>query len=153
SFSCLPVIFFFRLRAGWHRHSFQGNYKSFKFSIFALLNSIMKKLIVLAVIFCFQLLNAQFVINLGKNNYYESKVYLENGTEKQGYLLEFGDKKVVNFQPQLIAESFASSETRFGLSDKYFYFRENERGDDEKIPFADIRKIERKEFKPGSNEP
>lgn len=113
----------------------------------------MKKLISLAVIFCFQLLNAQFVINLGKNNYYESKVYLENGTEKQGYLLEFGDKKVVNFQPQLIAESFASSETRFGLSDKYFYFRENERGDDEKIPFADIRKIERKEFKPGSNEP
>ncbi len=112
----------------------------------------MKKLITLIGILCFPFLNAQFVFNIGKNQYFESKVYLEDGTVKEGYLLDFGDKRVVNFQPQLIAESFASSETRFGLADKAFYFRKSEKGDEEKIELKDILKIERKEFKPRSDE-
>lgn len=99
-----------------------------------------------------QLGNAQFVFNIGKNQYFESKVYLEDGTVNEGYLLDFADKSFVNFQPQLIAESFASSETRFGLADKTFYFRDSEKGDDEKIALKDILKIERKEFKPRSEE-
>lgn len=112
----------------------------------------MKAILLIVTILSFQFLNAQFIINIGKNNYYESKVFLEDGTVKEGYLLEFGDKKVMNFAPILIANSFASSETRFGLSDKYFYFRKTEKSDEEKIPFTDIKRIERKEFKPKSDE-
>jgi len=107
----------------------------------------------LVIIFTFScVLNAQFVFNIGGNNYYEAKLYLENGSIKEGLLLDFNDKKVVNFKPQLIAEGFSSVETRLGLTNKFYYFRSNKDSKDEKIDFSDIKKIERKEYRPGSDE-
>lgn len=97
-------------------------------------------------------LNAQFVFNIGGNKYYESKIFFEDGSVKEGLLLDFDDKRVVNFAPQLIAEGFSSPETRFGLTNKYYYFRTQKDSDEEKLLFSDIRRIERKEFAYGSDE-
>lgn len=98
------------------------------------------------------LTNAQIVFNIGSNAYYEATIYLEDGTSKNGFLLDFDDKKVVNFKPQLIAEGFSSAETRFGLTNKFYYFKTSKNSDDEKILFSDLKRIERKEYLPGSND-
>ncbi|MBA5628188.1 hypothetical protein [Moheibacter lacus] len=66
--------------------------------------------------------------------------------------LDFDDKKVVNSQPQLIAEGFSSVETKLGLTNKFYYFKTSEKAEEEKILFSDLKRIERKEYLPGSKE-
>src|SRR5690606_16650512 len=112
----------------------------------------MKNYLFIILFFSITSLNAQIVFNIGSNQYYEATIYLEDGTSKKGYLLDFDDKKVVNFQPQLIAEGFSSVETRMGLTNKFYYFKTSKNADEEKIQFSDLKRIDRKEFLPGADE-
>lgn len=86
--------------------------------------------------------NAQLLINFGGNQYYEAKIYLENGTEKEGYILDFNDEKFLSLAIQHDIEKLTTIENQRGLKNEFYYFRESEKAKDEKILLTDIKKIE-----------
>lgn len=102
----------------------------------------MKYLFLLFSILLFPTTQAQFIINFGGNNYYKAKVYLEDNTMKEGYLLDFKDDNVVSFAPQKFIENFSTDENKQGFKNKFYYFRETEKGKDEKIMLSDIKRID-----------
>ncbi len=92
----------------------------------------------------FQIISAQLLINFGGNHYYQSKIYLEDGTVKEGYLLDFQDENVISFAPQKVIERFTTMENQLGFKNEFYYFRTSEKGKDEKISIVDIKKIDLK---------
>lgn len=90
----------------------------------------------------FQNISAQLFINFGRNHYYQAKVYLEDGSIKEGFLLDFADEKVFTIGPKKVIESFTTQENKSGFKNEFYYFRKTEKDKDEKIPITDIKKIE-----------
>lgn len=86
--------------------------------------------------------NDTFIINLGKNNYLKSKIHLEDGSVKDGYILEFQDEPVVKMAIEETLDGFKMLENQAGLQKDFYYFRQDEKGKDEKIFMKDIKKIE-----------
>lgn len=86
--------------------------------------------------------NETFIINLGKNTYLKSKIHLEDGSIKDGYILEFQDEPVVKMAIKETLDGFKMLESQSGLQKDFYYFRLDEKGKDEKIFMKDIRKIE-----------
>lgn len=82
--------------------------------------------------------NAQWVFNFGKNYYQKTKIVLEDGSVKEGFVLNFRDKRIISNEA---GEVFKTEEENLGLSNPVYYFRANEKGKDEKIPIADIHSI------------
>jgi len=101
----------------------------------------MKHIFLLIGFLTAQNLSAQFVLNLGKNVYYKATVELEDGTMKNGYVLNFDDKKAYYFDISQYEQLFASPEHNNNLTKEYYTFRENEKAKDEKIKMTDIKKI------------
>lgn len=102
----------------------------------------MSKILFLVLLISGQTLFSQLIFNFSKDKYYHAKVYLEDGTVKEGYLKDFNDENLVSFYPQKIAESFGSMEENTGLSNDFYYFIKDENSKEEKITLMDIQKIE-----------
>lgn len=101
----------------------------------------MKKILFLITIFVFQNLCAQLTINIGKNVYYQAKIELEDGTMKEGYILNFDDKSALYYNTSDFQLLFGSPENNSGLSKEFYTFKKNEEDDDEKIPISEIKRI------------
>jgi|26BtaG_2_1085354.scaffolds.fasta_scaffold00206_15 hypothetical protein len=109
----------------------------------------MRNYLLLITLFSFGILHAQklvlneaFIINLGKNNYLKSKVHLEDGSIKDGYVLEFHDEPVIKHVLEETLDGFKMIENQMGLQKDFYFFREIEKGKDEKIGMKDIKRIE-----------
>lgn len=102
----------------------------------------MKHLFLLIGFVLFQNLSAQLLINFGGNQYYQAKIYLENGFEREGYILDFNDEKILSFTIQHDIKKLTTIENQRGLKNEFYYFRESEKGKDEKILLTDIKKID-----------
>lgn len=110
-----------------------------------------KYLFILIGFWVFQNLSAQFVLNLGKNVYYKANVEMEDGTTKNGYILSFDDKRAYYLDVSQYELLFASPEHNNGFTKDYYYFRENEKGDDEKLKFEEIKRMTVEEVQLSSN--
>lgn len=86
--------------------------------------------------------NSMFTINLGKNNYLKSKIHLEDGSIRDGYVLEFHDEPIIKHTLEEALDTFKMIEDQMGLQKQFYYFRTDEKGKDEKIPMKDIKRIE-----------
>ena len=102
----------------------------------------MKTYTFLLILILSQNLFGQIIFNFSKDKYYNAKVYLEDGTIKEGYLKDFNDENLVSFYPQKVAGAFASMEEQGGLSNDFYYFIADENSKEEKISIQEISSIE-----------
>ncbi len=113
----------------------------------------MKKILLLITILVFIDLSAQLTINTGKNIYYQAKVELEDGTTKEGYILNFDDKSALYYNTSDYQMLFGSPENNNGLTKEFYTFKKDEKNDDEKILISDIKRITVEEPEFYSNKP
>lgn len=102
----------------------------------------MNKFLLLLFLIISPTLFSQIIFNFSKNKYFTAKVYLEDGTIKEGYLKDFNDENFVSFYPQKIAELFGSVEEINGLANDFYYFIKDENSEVEKIDFKNIKTID-----------
>lgn len=112
----------------------------------------MKKFMLLFVLLIGQTIFSQIIFNFSKDRYYNAKVYLEDGSLKEGYLKDFNDENLVSFYPRKVAEAFASMEEKGGLSNDFYYFRSDENSEEEKISLQEISHIELSKQNPDSED-
>lgn len=98
--------------------------------------------------FLFSLTNYAQIINLNKNNYFKAKVYLTNGTVKEGYIKQFNENHVFSSGIGQAVKDFGPIESRFGLSNHTYKLRPTKKGHNERILLEDIKKVERQEYDP-----
>lgn len=109
----------------------------------------MKKSFFLLLVTATYLLQAQvrigmpfFTIFTDKKHYSKGIIYMEDGTQKDGYVLDFTDPSTITLNAKLMGDTLKADEYQAGLQNKFYYFRENETTKkDEKIPIEDIKGI------------
>lgn len=107
----------------------------------------MRNYFILFILMSFGITQAQitlpfFTLNVGKNNYIKSIVYLEDGTIKDGYVLDFLDQPVIKSNIQYNIEQMGNIENSLGRQKDFYYFKQDEKSKDEKISMDDIKRIE-----------